>query len=125
MGNNAPDYKDNLVFQPETYSLENQLYHYNKMCDYNAEYACKLEEKIRNQSIQLTRLEKKNNNKSENLRNLTCKHNKLKHFNKELYHKLKDFKKLEEKLHSIECILTSDSIEYGVRVDKALAKIKE
>lgn len=33
--------------------------------------------------------------------------------------------KLEEKLRSIECILTSDSIEYGVRVEKALAKIKE
>lgn len=33
--------------------------------------------------------------------------------------------KLEEKLHSIECILTSESIEYSVRVEKALAKIRE
>ena len=33
--------------------------------------------------------------------------------------------KLEEKLNSIKCILTSENIELNVRIEKAIAKIKE
>lgn len=52
MSNNAPDYKNNLVFEPsmprcDIEELQNKLAHSEKMRDLQAEYACKLEEKLR------------------------------------------------------------------------------
>lgn len=52
MSNNAPDYKDNLVLEPsmprcDIEELQNKLAHSEKMRDLQAEYACKLEEKLK------------------------------------------------------------------------------
>ena len=52
MSNNAPDYTDNLVFEPsmprcDIEELQNKLAHSEKMRDLQAEYACKLEKKLR------------------------------------------------------------------------------
>lgn len=47
MSNNTPDYKDNLAFPPQEESIEQKLAHSEDMRDLQAEYACKLEEKLR------------------------------------------------------------------------------
>ena len=96
MSNNAPDYEDNLFFEPK--EIEQKLAHSEKMRDYTAEYVAKLEEKLRiaEQALEFYA------NKENNLGGMTY------------------WNDLDE-----QCAFVDGDIENGYKARQALAKIKE
>lgn len=109
MSNNAPDYENNLAFDPDINTmprcdiedLKKQLETANFYRNQNAEY--------------IQRIEKENKS--------LIKEYQAKQI--DIVNLFNENEQLRQLLHSLKCCLTSETIDPQVRIDKALAKINE